>query len=110
MNLKTRTRRAAGVAVAAVAAALVLSACGTDSNRCSTTQPMFYSVTDHTYHYGSITGPKVPTSKVPPTAAKVPGYKPYNPPKPAAPKLNKGPGPGYKVPAPKPAAPRIGKR
>ena len=97
------------VAVTATAvAALGMTACAAEDDRCTTPVVMFYSSVDHTYHYGSVTGKKVPTSKVPGAARKVPGYKPYNPPKaPAvkAPSVGK-PGPAYKAPA----APRSGKR
>lgn len=86
---------AAATSVASAVAALLLTACGTEVDDCGT-QPMFYSTTDHLYHYGSPTGRTVPATKVPSGARKVPGYKPYNPPKPA-PKVN--------GPAPRPAAP-----
>jgi hypothetical protein len=107
----TGIKSAMGALALVAAGFLTLAACHIgDDNPCSSSTVMFYSSTDHTYHYGSVTGQKVPTSKVPSTARKVPGYKPYNPPKAAAPKLNQGPGKGYKAPAPKPAAPRTGKR
>ena len=107
----TGIKSAMGALALVAAGFLTLAACGTgDDNPCSSSTVMFYSPTDHTYHYGSTTGRKVPSGKVPSTARKVPGYKPYNPPKAAAPKLNQGPGKGYKVPAPKAPAPRMGKR
>ncbi len=89
------------VTAAALGAVLLTGCADLDDDRCdSTPVVMFYNGSDHTYHYGSRTGPKVPTSKVPSSARKVPGYKPYTPPKPqhTNPKA-----PGYKAPAPKPA-------
>ena len=100
----------AATLLATAVAAVTLVGCS-DTDRCDTAPVvMFYSVTDHTYHYGSATGKRVPTSKVPSAARKVPGYKPYNPPKAPsvkAPSVGK-PGPAYKAPA----APRMrsGKR
>jgi hypothetical protein len=109
--MKNPKTLAATLLATAVAAVTLVGCSDTDRDRCNTTPVvMFYSVTDHTYHYGSVTGKRVPTSKVPSAARKVPGYKPYNPPKaPAvkAPSVGK-PGPAYKAPA----APRMrsGKR
>lgn len=90
---------------AAALGAVLLTGCADlddDRDRCATPVVMFFSTVDHTYHYGSISGKKVPASKVPSSARKVPGYKPYTPPKaPAAkaPSVGK-PGPAYKAPAP----------
>lgn len=91
---------AATLLATAVAAVTLVGCSDTDRDRCNTTPVvMFYSTTDHTYHYGSVTGKRVPTSKVPSEARKVPGYKPYNPPAPKvkAPSVGK-PGPAYKAP------------
>ena len=72
---------------------------------------MFFSSTDHHYHYGSPTGRTVPASGVPSSARKVSGYK-----APAAPKsgpkvnMNKPSAPKVRPAAPKPAAPRVGGR
>lgn len=102
---------------AAALGAVLLTGCADlddDRDRCATPVVMFFSTVDHTYHYGSVTGKKVPASKVPSSARKVPGYKPYTPPKAQntnpkapgyrAPSVGK-PGPAYKAPAP-----RSGKR
>lgn len=109
-----RNLKMATVAATAVAAMTLTACAADDDDRCRTQYvPMFYSSVDHHYHYGSATGKTVPAAKVPSEARKVPGYKPYNPPKPA-PKVN-APAPRPAAPAPpKPAAPpkapRFGKR
>ena len=106
-NPKTLAATLLATAVAAVA----LTACGTDDG-CGAAPVMYYSSVDHTYHYGGVTGKKVPASKVPGAARKVPGYKPYNPPKAPAARVPIGkPGPAYKAPsAPRPLPPYSRKR
>lgn len=106
-----RNLKLAAVTATAVAA-MTLTACSAgeyDDGECRTEYvPMFFSTVDHHYHYGSPSGKLVPAAKVPTDARKVPGYKPYTPPKAVAPRAPIGkPGPAYKAPAP---APRAGKR
>lgn len=85
----------AGVTAAALGAVLLTGCADLDDDRDHCVPVvMFFSTVDHTYHYGSVTGKKVPASKVPSSARKVPGYKPYTPPKAPAAKA-----PGYKAPA-----------
>lgn len=94
---------------AAALGAVLLTGCAdldNDRDRCDDTVLIFVN---GQYHYGSPTGKLVPNSKVPSSARKVPGYKPYNPPKTQhtnpkapgykAPSVGK-PGPAYKAPAP----------
>lgn len=104
----------AAATVGATLTALVLTGCGTDKDRCDSgsTMVMFFSTTDHHYHYGSPTGKVVPAASVPSSARKVPGYK-----APAAPKVDlKKPGTsggGAKVKNPNTGGgskPRIGRR
>ena len=93
------------VAVTATAvAALGMTAC-TETDDCDSSAVLVY--VNGQYHYGSPSGKLVPDSKVPSSARKVPGYKPYTPPK--APAV-KAPAPAVKVPLNKPAAPRSGRR
>lgn len=95
-------RRTAAVLTAA---ALALTACGTDRPKeCRDPQPvvMFFSTTTGHYHYDSPKGKIVPAKLVPASARKVPGYK--------APSAKVAPPPRVDlrkpVPAPaKPAAP-----
>ncbi len=94
--------------VAAVAGTTLLTACDTDDSDCDSSTVLIYSTYDHHYHYGSPKGKLVPAAKVPSSARKVPGYKPYTPPKPKV-DMNK-PKPAPKAPAPRPAAPRPGRR
>lgn len=84
---------AAGIALTAV----TLTACDDDPARCGVDQSsvMFYSSTDHHYHYGSPSGSLVPSTRVPKSATKVPGYKPYTPP---VPKPKPAPAPKVKTP------------
>lgn len=100
MNMK-RTLSAVALTGALVVTA---TACGdyNDRDRCGTSTVLIYSTTDHRYHYGSTTGKLVPATKVPNSARKVPGYKPWTPPKAqhTNPKV-----PGYKAPAPKAKVP-----
>lgn len=88
--------KAAAIVAGISLAAVTLTACDDDPARCGVDQSsvMFYSPTDHHYHYGSPSGSLVPSTRVPKSATKVPGYKPYTPP---APK----PKPAPKVATPK---------
>lgn len=112
MNRSTKALGTAIVATTVLAFILIGCSAGTDDDCRTQYVPMFYSLVDHHYHYGSVTGKTVPAAKVPSEASKVPGYKPYNPPKPA-PKVN-APAPRPAAPAPRPAtppkAPSFGKR
>lgn len=93
MNRKTTAALAA-----AVLGITLLTGCADnddDDDRC-TPVVMFFGTDGH-YHYGSATGKRVPASKVPQSAQKVPGYK--------GPKtsLNKPKAPSApKAPAPRP--------
>lgn len=76
MKVKTgRIRIGAAAAVATLASAVLLTGCADPKPHCTTQQPMFYSTTDHHYHYGSPTGSTVPGYAVPKSAQKVKGYK-----------------------------------